>query len=162
MWEISNSATAVQFVFCPSCSLCSHALCPIPSPSLSSLSLSSPTACRHPHHCHRLCQCWRRARCSPLLKLASLSFVIVTTVQNAADVMLASQARSKFFIHSSPPASCLPFSVLLSSSLCHRGRRRHAHFLGMLSPIYLPSSPLLPLSRSPLVRSASLPYLFLL
>ena len=35
--KISNSATAVQFVFRPSCSLCSHAPCPVPSPSLLSL-----------------------------------------------------------------------------------------------------------------------------
>ena len=40
--EISNSVTAVQFVFRPSCSLCSHAPCPFPSLSSSPPPLPTP------------------------------------------------------------------------------------------------------------------------
>ena len=100
MREISNSATAVQFVFRLSCSLCSHAPCPVPSPSLS---LSSPAPAPAPiivdvngvvhaalrflknvslsfvHRRHRSERCWCRARRS--LSSRPLPFVgVVHTV----------------------------------------------------------------------------------
>ena len=97
MREISNLATAVQFVFRPSCSLCSHAPCPVPSPSSSSSSLPAPAliivdmnsvvhAALHflknvslsfVHHRHRSERCWHHARLPSRLKVLPLVIAAV-------------------------------------------------------------------------------------
>ena len=109
MQEISNSATAIQFVFRPSCSLCSHAPCPVPSPSSSSSSSPAPAlvivdvngvvhaalrflknvSLSFVHRRHRSERCWRRARRSLSSRLLPFVGVVHAVLRFLKNVSLS-------------------------------------------------------------------------
>ena len=125
--KISNSATAVQFVFRPSCSLCSHAPCPVPSPSSSSSSSSPAPALvivdvngvvhaalrflknvslSFVHRRHRSERCWHRARLPSRLEV--LHPLVIAAVRPAV------LCPPVFFHLSSRPLAPLRFPGTLS------------------------------------------------